>query len=331
MSTNCLNNIGCEKSEVDIDGTWETGQMCCVLEPGNSSRLEITERNQTVEMIINPSSTISGILISFHIVHYLPRMITCKLDQKPCDNLKFLRVRRSSLIELRPYNFENFQNLIYLDVSWNKIKFLERNLFHHCEKLKRIWLNNNKIIFVDSDAFLNLVNSAYLNLEDNDCCNGKGKFEELLNTSICSQDCHEITLISAMLSVKKSLDDMPNVYPVIHSDLKMFAFFVLLLLILIVQLYSLCCRKTQISHACAEQKPQKGIYATVAEGKEDKKQAPLSVVTENGNRKGTDSKNNFEMSQMEEIYSELNGNDGERGSLGVYDGSQELYSEVKKA
>lgn len=344
--------INCVGTKHQIDNTWETCEKCCAVYDEN---LNITKED-TIIKIVKASDKFDGILIENKNVNYLPEI---NYTHPMNNNIRFVRVKNSKLQKIKTENFKNYQYLIYLDVSWNQIKILERNLFSLCQKLQRILLNNNEILFVDSAAFNNLTKLQFLTLENNHCCDGIGEnqtqVKNLINsTSLSLQKFEKLSLISTAMSIQKTLSNMLNCAqngstPKKSTPTKLlvtdfletygtYATLVLLIFILIVQLRSCCCRPTQKPQVCDEPKSKKGFeghYATYEDVVMTKKQNSLPVVVDNEkerNFEATDLENKFDIRENEAIYSEWNSGD-QQGPLEIYNerSSQELYSEVKKS
>ena len=63
--------------------------------------------------------------------------------------------------------FSSLDNLVYLDLSYNKIRCISRQYFENLRKLKWLYLNNNEIEKVSNDAFESLVALKELTLNSN--------------------------------------------------------------------------------------------------------------------------------------------------------------------
>lgn len=80
-----------------------------------------------------------------------------------------MRFENSNLMEIHEIDLAQFSKLKLLDLSRNFLEFIEENLFKFNFDLEEIFLNNNKIQFVDSKAFENLKSLKILDFQENSC------------------------------------------------------------------------------------------------------------------------------------------------------------------
>lgn len=73
------------------------------------------------------------------------------------------------LSEIHKEDIGQFPQLEWLYMSYNEIEVLEKNLFIYNPKLRLIFFDNNRIKFIDSQVFDNLINLEHLSLRDNIC------------------------------------------------------------------------------------------------------------------------------------------------------------------
>jgi Leucine-rich repeat (LRR) protein len=85
------------------------------------------------------------------------------------DNLQKIRMKNSQLKKIHAENLENLEELKILDLTFNKIEFLESNLFAKNPKLEEIYLTGNIIKFVHPNAFSNPPSFKILDFIDNEC------------------------------------------------------------------------------------------------------------------------------------------------------------------
>jgi carboxypeptidase N regulatory subunit len=87
--------------------------------------------------------------------------------------LTHLSMRRNKISEILTRTFENMSNLEYLDLSYNKIKHLDSDVFRCLEslngltKLTRLSMQGNKIIDILPGTFKNMSSLEYLDLSYN--------------------------------------------------------------------------------------------------------------------------------------------------------------------
>lgn len=85
------------------------------------------------------------------------------------NNLQYLSITNASLKKLSPLSLKRLPNLIVLNLANNKIRELKANIFINNLELKVVQLSHNKIEFIDSDAFYGLENLDYLDFTNNTC------------------------------------------------------------------------------------------------------------------------------------------------------------------
>ena len=83
-------------------------------------------------------------------------------------NLRRLHLYKNKIV-LKETNkvFSSLDNLVYLDLSYNKIRCISRQYFENLRKLKWLYLNDNEIKKVSNDAFESLVDLKELTLSNN--------------------------------------------------------------------------------------------------------------------------------------------------------------------
>lgn len=89
-------------------------------------------------------------------------------------DVEVIEVMHSTLKEITHKDLKQFVHLKYLNLQDNKIETIEKNLFLFNQELHEIYLNGNKISYIDVDVFAGLGNLNTLNLTNNKC---KVKFE----------------------------------------------------------------------------------------------------------------------------------------------------------
>jgi hypothetical protein len=96
-------------------------------------------------------------------IKYFPRNLHTHFP-----NLHQIFIERK-LREITKEDLEPFPKLIYLYLSFNEIEIIEKDLFIYNPELKLVFLNENRIKYVDPNVFDNLSNLVYLGFDDNDC------------------------------------------------------------------------------------------------------------------------------------------------------------------
>lgn len=88
-------------------------------------------------------------------------------------NLKNLNELHLQFNELKSFYFDLELNteLSKLSISDNNISILVENHFDNNKKLEFMWLNNNKILYINSILFDGLNNLKYVDLKNNTCIN----------------------------------------------------------------------------------------------------------------------------------------------------------------
>jgi hypothetical protein len=76
------------------------------------------------------------------------------------------------LQSIQKEDLEKYTELVELFLSYNDIRVLEKDLFIHNTKLKRLYLNGNRIINVHPNVFDNLKSLFYLGFLNNICQSG---------------------------------------------------------------------------------------------------------------------------------------------------------------
>ncbi|KAG5668966.1 hypothetical protein PVAND_016871 [Polypedilum vanderplanki] len=134
--------------------------------------LVINSPNQKVEAIVGnhfinmTNNDVTGIRIKEKSLKFMPK----NLDQF-FPNLKVIFISRSGLCEIHESDLRAFKSLVNLDLSYNDIKVIERNLFKYNEKLEVLVLKNNPLQHVHLNVFDHLRNLKYFAV--NGCWNGQ--------------------------------------------------------------------------------------------------------------------------------------------------------------
>jgi Leucine-rich repeat (LRR) protein len=130
----------------------------------NSNIPDVTKRASFSFESFQNESNIDCFEVKNKILKFLPSGIDTQFP-----NLKLLRIAHSNLQEITPKDLKGFVNLGELSFIGNEIKVIEKDLFHHNEKLYFVSFEKNKLKFIHPDAFDHLVKLTYLDFKNNDC------------------------------------------------------------------------------------------------------------------------------------------------------------------
>jgi Leucine-rich repeat (LRR) protein len=86
-----------------------------------------------------------------------------------------ITIKNSQLKEISHDDLRYYRNLNYLEISYNQIKFIEKNLFASNTQLRTLYLNNNEITFIYFGALRNLNKLTVVSLVGNICLNEEQK------------------------------------------------------------------------------------------------------------------------------------------------------------
>ena len=118
------------------------------------------------------------------------------------SQIEWLAMSRVNLDEMRQIQFENFQILTHLDLSFNHLKSLEYDSFRHLENLIYLDLSFNRIEKIDSRIFdwgdhNKKIPLKYLNMESNYVIRFENRFLNFLNLELFKMSSNR-------------LDELPN-------------------------------------------------------------------------------------------------------------------------
>ena len=83
-------------------------------------------------------------------------------------NVWSIDISENKIIIVEENTFLNmFPNLVFLDLSTNRIKQIKQKAFFRLKLLRGLYLGGNQISFISEDAFDNLMNLSHLNLANN--------------------------------------------------------------------------------------------------------------------------------------------------------------------
>ncbi|KAL7011235.1 hypothetical protein ACKWTF_014177 [Chironomus riparius] len=115
----------------------------------------------------NNTDTIKGFIAEDMNMFYIPRGI-----ENFIKKLSLLRVKNCGLRKVTRENLEKFDKLFHLDLSFNHIEILERDLFSANKFLQTIILNSNRIQVVEENVFNFLILLIHVEFRNNECYSG---------------------------------------------------------------------------------------------------------------------------------------------------------------
>ncbi|KAL7011219.1 hypothetical protein ACKWTF_014164 [Chironomus riparius] len=157
-------DLNCINARKEFKGVY--GIQSCVVPDNFTIHNEYEEVKLTTGIL--DKTIIYGFMANKREIYYIPKGIGAHLP-----SIKNLVINSSSLKEVTSENLKEFPNLIFLDLSNNHIKILDRDVFQHNPNLADIRLKNNLIFAIESGAFdqfkiiANKLSS--LNLNGNNC------------------------------------------------------------------------------------------------------------------------------------------------------------------
>jgi Leucine-rich repeat (LRR) protein len=72
-------------------------------------------------------------------------------------NLKKLTLKNNKILRLYPNTFRECKQLVFLDLSYNRLTQLSKGDFDGAENLQTLYVNNNIIEHINADTFFNLI------------------------------------------------------------------------------------------------------------------------------------------------------------------------------
>ncbi|XP_070504776.1 uncharacterized protein [Chironomus tepperi] len=139
---------------------FDLGLAVCKINPG----IQSVHYENTQIGLKNAVGSLAGLIAEDVEMLYIPNGI--EIFIKP---LKLLSITKAKLRKITKQNFEKFDNLFYLDLSYNEIEILEDNLFRANKYLTTIILNSNRIKVVEANAFNSLSNLRSFDFRNNEC------------------------------------------------------------------------------------------------------------------------------------------------------------------
>jgi hypothetical protein len=125
--------------------------------------LTVHSPNQRIEAVsgmhfVNMSNDdVTGVRVSEKSVHFLPRGL-----EEFFANLELIYVGKSELREIHAGDLRPFSKLRNLDLGYNRLEIIERNLFEHNERLEVVVLRGNPLKHVHPTVFDNILRLKYL-------------------------------------------------------------------------------------------------------------------------------------------------------------------------
>lgn len=138
----------------------------------NDNKTTITERSTVITEIkgLHDVETnrnhdhVEGFVLVNTTINYFPRNI-----ENIFKNLLVIVVRNASLLEIHREDLAGFPELLHLNLVFNKLQVLEKDLFMYNGKLEYLSLYKNNLKYVDAKVFANLANLVTLNFAMNPC------------------------------------------------------------------------------------------------------------------------------------------------------------------
>jgi hypothetical protein len=134
-------------------------------------------------------------------INYLPKGIG-----KCCTEMEVLVIKASKLKDITSDNLRDFPNLVHLDLSYNEIRILERDLFQNNSKLVNIHLNNNKIFVIFPTVFDGQKGLKKLYLKNNACRPNSDdtneQIQEIKGNEICFKNVNDDVLTTTRNIIK---------------------------------------------------------------------------------------------------------------------------------
>ena len=125
---------------------------CCEVK----DNLKITSEYEQLS-ILDHSTEFRGFKVDEKLISYLPSGI-----EKCCGPIELLMIKNCSLKVITPNNLQSYPNLTILDLSFNKIRVLEADLFKSNSKIQAMYLNGNQIAVVAPKVFDNMRELKFL-------------------------------------------------------------------------------------------------------------------------------------------------------------------------
>ncbi|CAG9810208.1 unnamed protein product [Chironomus riparius] len=156
-------DVTCNITKINLDYV-DNVNVCHV-----TSSLNITNPNESVNLVNSGNTKIDGVVIHNKEVHWLPQF-----DDSVASNLRVLVVERSHLKGLTQNCLKMMTNLESLDLNSNDIEELKNKPFEFNKKLTFINFLRNKIKFVEVGTFDSLENLNRLYFRNNKCISSGG-------------------------------------------------------------------------------------------------------------------------------------------------------------
>ncbi|KAL7014330.1 hypothetical protein ACKWTF_015863 [Chironomus riparius] len=113
---------------------------------------------------LKDNSDVRGFRVNGQSMAYLPKGLN-----KFFDNLEFLAIWTTDLMEIHSEDLAQFTKLRILSIWENKIEYLEKDLMKFNPNIEYIGFGKNRIQYVDSNVFDPLTRLHTLHFDGNDC------------------------------------------------------------------------------------------------------------------------------------------------------------------
>ena len=112
------------------------------------------------------------------------------------NSLKLLDLSNTNIKSIEPKSFKNFSRITELDLSYNKIDVIEKDMFFGLSNLKKLFIEGINIAEIHADSFRNLQSLEYISLQYNKLQRiGNNIFDGLVNLKEIHLNDNKITAI----------------------------------------------------------------------------------------------------------------------------------------
>jgi len=123
-------------------------------------KLNVTTRNVNVDGVLvnhaGGNNNVKGLDINSKICHFIPKGIA-----NIFGNLIMISIHGSHLKKITKSDLQPFTELVDLSLHYNDLEVIEKDLFMYNKKLTTIYLNNNKLRYIDNTALESTIAQAH--------------------------------------------------------------------------------------------------------------------------------------------------------------------------
>ncbi|KAL7011221.1 hypothetical protein ACKWTF_014166 [Chironomus riparius] len=175
--TNAI-NITCSSSKEAFEN------LALVLLCEVKANVTVTNAIEQIDECAFDKTLAKGFKADGKTIFYLPKGI-----EKCCNVTEVLVIKASKLKDITEENLKVFPDLKHLDLSHNKLRILENDLFLHNLKLVNIHLNDNEIFAIFPTVFKGLTSLTNLHLTKNVCNPENSNIEEVVRQLSTGESC----------------------------------------------------------------------------------------------------------------------------------------------